>query len=213
MDGSALWASSTSVRPGRAFGSRTTTQTVSKVCCVTRSRRRMRRLRLAPRSTWRILRGRTAWCFCRAFVDVGWSFRQTIIWAKDAFVLGRSDYHYRHEPIVYGYKPGPGRLGRGGQGWFGGNNQSSLLEVPRPRSSRDHPTMKPPELVAVCLRNSSRRGEIVLDAFGGSGSTVIACEQLGRKARLIEIDPGYCDVVVSRWERLTGSRAVRRGVS
>jgi DNA modification methylase len=139
----------------------------------------------------------------------GWRLRQTLVWVKDAFVLGRSDYHYRHEPILYGFKPGRGQLGRGGRGWYGGNAQQTVLEVARPRASREHPTMKPPELISIALGNSTQRGERVLDPFGGSGSTLIAAHALGRQARLIELDPGYCDVIVARFERLTGERAQR----
>jgi DNA modification methylase len=147
--------------------------------------------------------------FGSCFVGQGWQLRQTLVWVKDAFVLGRSDYHYRHEPILYGFKPDGGRLGRGGRGWYGGNAQHSVLELARPRASREHPTMKPPELIAVGLRNSSRREGRVLDPFAGSGSTLVAAEALGRQARLIELDPGYCDVIVERFERITGVRAKR----
>jgi len=147
--------------------------------------------------------------FGSCFVAQGWRYSQTLVWVKDAFVLGRSDYHYRHEPILYGHKPGDGRIGRGAAGWYGDNAQDSVLEVPRPRASREHPTMKPPELVERCLRNSTRRGERVLDPFAGSGSTLVASEAAGRSARLIELDPRYVDVVVARWEHLTGRRAER----
>ncbi len=139
----------------------------------------------------------------------GWRLRQTLVWVKDAFVLGRSDWHYRHEPIYYGHKPGAGRIGRGARGWFGDNAQDSVLEVPRPRASGEHPTMKPPELIERCLSNSTRRRDLVLDPFAGSGSTLVACERSGRAARLIELDPRFCDVIVGRWERLTGRRAER----
>ncbi len=147
--------------------------------------------------------------FANTFVAQGWKLRQTLVWVKDAFVLGRSDYHYRHEPILYGHKPAEAWIGRGASGWFGDHAQDSVLEVARPRASREHPTMKPPELVERCLRNSSRRGDLVLDPFAGSGSTLVACESSGRAARLIEADPRYCDVIVRRWERLTGDRAER----
>jgi len=150
--------------------------------------------------------------FIEAFLARGWRLRQGLVWVKDSMVLGHSDFHYKHEPLIYGNKPGPERFGRGGAGWYGDNSQTSVLEVPRPRSSPEHPTMKPPELVAMCLRNSTRRGQIVLDPFAGSGSTLVACEQLGRRARLIEIDPAYCDVVVRRFEALTGCTATRAGV-
>ncbi len=147
--------------------------------------------------------------FGLAFVGQGWRLSQTLVWVKDAFVLGRSDWHYRHEPIYYGHKPGEGRIGRGARGWFGDNAQDSVLEVPRPRASVAHPTMKPPELVERCLSNSTRRRDLVLDPFAGSGSTLVACERTGRAARLIELDPRFCDVVVGRWARLTGGRVER----
>ena len=153
--------------------------------------------------------GELSLIFGRCLVAQGWRLRQTLVWVKDPFVLGRSDYHYRHEPILYGHKPGRGRIGRGARGWFGDNAQDSVLEVARPRASREHPTIKPPELVERCLRNSTRRGDLVLDPFAGSGSTLSACESSGRAARLIEADPRYCDVVVGRFERLTGRRAER----
>jgi DNA modification methylase len=153
--------------------------------------------------------GELSLTFGQCFVAQGWRLRQTLVWVKDHFVLGRSDYHYRHEPLLYGHKPGEGRIGRGAKGWFGDNAQDSVLEFPRPRASRDHPTTKPPELIERCLRNSSRRGDRVLDPFAGSGSTLVACEVAGRAARLLETDPRYCDVIVGRFERLTGRRAER----
>src|SRR5436190_3160029 len=126
--------------------------------------------------------------FANAFVGAGWRLRQTLVWVKDAMVLGRSDYHYKHEPILYGHKAGPGRIARGAKGWYGDNAQVSVLEVERPRQSQEHPTMKPPALIEIALRNSTRRGEVVLDPFAGSGSTMVAAERTSRSARLIEID-------------------------
>ncbi len=150
--------------------------------------------------------------FIGAFTASGFSLRQTLVWVKDSMVLGRSDYHYRHEPILYGFKPtqGGGRLGRGGERWHGDSRQTSVLEVDRPRASRTHPTMKPPELIEIMLANSTRRGAVIVDPFAGSGSTLIAAERLGRKARLIELDAGYCDVVIARYEALTGAPLKRR---
>ena len=145
--------------------------------------------------------------FLEAFCAQGWSLRQTLVWVKDSLVLGHADYHFRHEPLLYGYKPGGGRRGRGGEGFYGDNAQSSVLEVARPRAAREHPTMKPVELVKICLRNSSRRRDLVLDPFAGSGSTMVACERLGRRARLLELDPADCDVICARYERLTGGGA------
>jgi site-specific DNA-methyltransferase (adenine-specific) len=147
--------------------------------------------------------------FGERFLGAGWRLHQTLVWVKDRMVLGHADYHYRHEPILYGYKPGPGRWGRGHRGWHGGNDQDSVMEVPRPAASREHPTAKPVELIARCLRNSSLPGQVVLDPFAGSGSTLIACQQLGRRARLVEIDPSYCGVIVDRWRAFTGDEAVR----
>lgn len=141
--------------------------------------------------------------FCR----VGWSFRQSLVWVKNSAVLGRSDYHYRHEPILYGFKPGPGRLGRGGRAWHGGNDASSVFEIPRPSASPDHPTAKPVRLVEAMLRNSSRGGDTVLDPFVGSGTTLIACELLGRHFAGLELDPRYAQVTVDRWERFSGRTA------
>lgn len=143
--------------------------------------------------------------FVDAFLGVGWQLRQSLVWVKDAMVLGHADYHYRHESILYGYKrsDAPGRRGRGGVGWCGDNRQDSVFELPRPRAAREHPTTKPPELLARLLRNSTRRGDVVLDPFAGSGSTLVACDRLGRRARLAEIDPAYCDVIIQRYQRLT----------
>ncbi len=153
--------------------------------------------------------GAAALPFLESFLAQGWSLRQTLVWVKDAFVLGRSDYQWRHEAILYGYAPAAEPLGRGQKGWHGDDAQTSVLEFDRPRASRDHPTMKPPDLIERCLRNSSRPGAVVLDPFAGSGSTLVACERSGRAARLVELEPAYCDVVVARYERLTGQKARR----
>ncbi len=147
--------------------------------------------------------------FSQAFLQAGWRLHQTLVWTKDRAVLGHGDYHYRHEPILYGYKPGRGRRGRGHGGWYGGNDQDSVFEIDRPAASREHPTAKPVELVARCLENSSRTGGVVLDPFAGSGSTLVAAERLGRRARAVEIDPVYCDVILRRWEAVSGREAKR----
>ena len=174
--------------------------------------------------------GRLSLVFGEAFMEQGWRLHQTLVWIKDSMVLGRSDYHFKHEPllfgqtegepvepdpedlgehtpVLYGYAAGGGRRGRGSDGWWGDNRQTTVLEVPRPKRSRDHPTMKPVELVSIALRNSTRGGHTVLDPFAGSGSTLLACEHLGRRARCMEIDPAYCDVIVKRWENYTGQKA------
>ncbi len=148
--------------------------------------------------------GPGALTFLQAFVAQGWRLHQILVWVKDRVVLGHSDYHYRHEPIAFGYAPGGGGRGRGRGGWYGGNDQDSVIEVPRPAASREHPTMKPVELIRRFLSNSCPPGGIVLDPFCGSGSTLIACEVLGASARAIEIDPVYCDVILARFEELTG---------
>ena len=148
--------------------------------------------------------------FIEAFVARGWLLRQQLVWVKDTLVLGHSDYHWRHEPILYGNRPGRGRIGRGGTGWYGDDAQTTVLEVARPTASREHPTMKPTALIEICLRNSTSRSHLVLDPFAGSGSTLIACEQTGRGARCIEIDPGYCDVIVARFEAGGGEAVLQR---
>jgi DNA modification methylase len=132
------------------------------------------------------------------------------VWRKDSIVLGHADYHYAHELIAYGNKPTDGRWGRGSAGWYGGNAETTVLEVRRPKASREHPTAKPVDLVATFVRNSSAPGDVVLDPFLGSASTLMACEQLGRRCFGVELDPGYVDAAVQRWEAFTGRRARRR---
>lgn len=132
------------------------------------------------------------------FLAQGWRLHQTLAWVKDSMVLGHSDYHYKHEPILFGYKDGGGRRGRGGEGWYGDNSQTSVLEFARPKASEEHPTMKPVELVAYCLRNSSPPHGIVLDGFNGSGTTLTACEQTGRIGRGIELVEKYVAVTLQR---------------
>lgn len=171
--------------------------------------------------------------FRDAFIEAGFLLKQCLIWVKNAFVLGRQDYNWQHEPILYGWKPGAAHP------WFGTFNRSTVLddETPlaemkkadlvkmleaafststiiredRPQRSAEHPTMKPVRLVARVLQNSTRDQDIVLDPFGGSGSTLIAAEQMGRRSFTMELDPRYCDVIVERWERLTGHKATLVG--
>jgi site-specific DNA-methyltransferase (adenine-specific) len=128
-------------------------------------------------------------------------WKHTLVWVKNVLVMGRADYHYRHESIFYGWTPGAAHQTPADR------KQDSVWEVDKPRANKEHPTMKPIELITRAIQNSSRVGEIVLDSFGGSGSTLIAAEQTKRKARLIELDPKYCDVIVKRWETLTGQKA------
>lgn len=149
--------------------------------------------------------------FGMAFVGQGWRLHQTLVWVKDSMVLGHCDYHYRHEPILYGYKAAEsGRRGRGAEGWYGGHSETTVFEFPSPRVNREHPTGKPVRLVATMLKNSTQPGDDVVDPFLGSGSTLVAAEQLGRRAFGCELDPRYCDVIVERWQNLTGGKARRR---
>lgn len=150
--------------------------------------------------------------FGNAILVAGWHFHLELQWVKDSMVLGHSDYHVRHETIIYGWTPGPGRSGRGrhiGSRWYGSDSETTVFEIPRPKISREHPTIKPVALVDQHLRNSSRLGNIVLDSFLGSGTTMIAAERLGRRCYGMEIEPRYVDVAVRRWEIFTGKKAVR----
>jgi DNA modification methylase len=148
--------------------------------------------------------------FLAAFGAQGWVHRQTLTWLKDVLVLGHADYHHRAEPILYGHSPTKARFGRGASGWYGGHAESSVLEVPRPKASREHPISKPVELLRRLIANSSAPGDIVLDPFLGSGSSLIAAELLGRRCFAIEIDPAFVDVCVARWETYSGRKALRR---
>jgi DNA modification methylase len=171
--------------------------------------------------------------FRRAFADAGFLLKQCLIWVKDRFVLSRQDYNWQHEPILYGWKDGAAH------NWFGPFNRSTVIDdetdlaalkkdqlvqmlaeiranstiirEERPQRNDEHPTMKPIKLVARMVQNSTKRGDLVLDPFGGSGSTLIASAQLDRRCYTMELDPVYCDVIVKRWERLTGREAVRVG--
>lgn len=131
----------------------------------------------------------------------GLPVRHELIWVKNNHVLGRADYHYKHEPVLYGWKDGAGHP------WYGERNKFSVWNVDKPSSSKLHPTMKPIELVQIPIENSSKAGAVVLDLFGGSGSTLIACEKTKRHARLMELDQKYCDVIVKRWQDFTGKQA------
>ena len=138
-----------------------------------------------------------------AFRAAGGKWSTFIIWAKNTFTLGRSDYHRQYEPILYGWPEGAKRH------WCGDRDQGDVWNIKKPQKNDLHPTMKPVELVERAIRNSSRPGDVVLDPFGGSGTTLISAEKSGRQARLIELDPKYVDVIVSRWQSFSGSQAVR----
>lgn len=139
--------------------------------------------------------------FRRAFVDAGFKSAQVLIWVKDAFTLGRQDYHFRHESILYGWRPGAAHYFRKDR------TQDTVWEYPSPRRSEDHPTMKPVELVARIVRNSAKPKALVVDPFLGSGTTLIACQELGRRCHGIEIEPAYVDVAIRRWQAQTGELA------
>ena len=141
----------------------------------------------------------------RAFTDAGGHWSTFIIWAKYHFTLGRADYQRQYEPILYGWAEGAAHF------WCGARNQGDVWPIARPTANREHPTAKPAELVERALDNSSRHGDTVLDPFGGSGSTLIACQRRGRRARLVEIDPRYADVICQRWQSFSGQPAVLAG--
>ena len=139
--------------------------------------------------------------FLTVLATIGWRVHEQLIWVKDSMVLGYSDYHYKHEPILYGWTPGGDRPGRGnseGSHWYGDNAQVSVFEIPRPKASENHPTMKPPRLIMAQLQNSTRRLEIVFDGFLGSGSTMEAATCLDRRCFGIEIEEKYCAVILER---------------
>jgi DNA modification methylase len=137
----------------------------------------------------------------KAFTAAGGHWSTFLIWAKDRFTLGRSDFQRTYEPILYGWKEGNEHF------WNGARNESDVWFEPKPRVNRLHPTMKPVCLIERGIRLSSRRGDLVLDPFGGSGSTLIACEKTGRRAALVELEPKYIDVTIRRWEAYTGREA------
>ena len=140
--------------------------------------------------------------FRGAAQDAGWKVRQCLIWKKSTMVMGRQDYHWKHEPCLYGWKEGAGHL------WASDRKQTTILEFDKPSRNGEHPTMKPVALFEYQLLNNTKGGDIVLDSFGGSGTTLIAAEKNGRIARLMELDPKYCDVIVKRWEDFTGKKAI-----
>lgn len=186
--------------------------------------------------------------FRSAFKQAGSKLSGCIIWRKDSLVLGRSDYQWIHEPILYGWKEGSKHR------WYGGRKQTTMIDLgdgspfkrledgrysiqmgdrlmiidgsamieelvpsviqePKPKKSADHPTMKPVNLIERMLKHSARSGDLILDLFGGSGSTLMAAERLGMSSCLMELDPKFCDVIVRRWEAYTGRKAVREGVN
>ena len=141
--------------------------------------------------------------FETALNDSGLEVRQELIWKKNTMVLGRQDYQWKHEPCLYGWKDGASH------NWYSDRCQTTILEFDKPARNGEHPTMKPVELFAYQIQNSTKKNDIVLDLFGGSGTTIIACEQTGRIGYSMELDPKYCDVIIKRYENLTGKKAVK----
>lgn len=140
--------------------------------------------------------------FRLALKDAGLTVRQCLIWNKSQLVMGRQDYQWKHEPCLYGWVDGSSHK------FYNDRKQTTVIDFERPQKSPEHPTMKPVGLFDYQIKNNTKGSDIVLDLFGGSGTTMIACEQNGRKARLMELDPHYCDVIIQRWENLTGKEAV-----
>jgi DNA modification methylase len=143
--------------------------------------------------------------FRKAMVEAGFKLAQCCVWVKQQFVMGRQDYHWQHEPVLYGWKATAAHR------WYTDRKQSTVWNFDRPQRNDVHPTMKPIALIEYPLLNSSRGGDVVLDLFGGSGSTLIACEKHGRSSRLMELDGKYCDVIVKRWQEFTGGDATLEG--
>lgn len=139
--------------------------------------------------------------FEKALNNVGLTVKEQLIWNKNALVLGRQDYHWKHEPCLYGWKDGASH------NWYADRKQTTVIDFDKPLRSGEHPTMKPVGLIAYLINNSTKENDLVLDIFGGSGTTLIACEQMNRKCLMMELDPHYCDVIINRWETLTGDKA------
>ena len=137
--------------------------------------------------------------FRAAFKQAGYQLRQCLIWVKNSLVMGKQDYQWQHEPVLYGWKDGASHA------WYSDRKQTTLIKYDKPHKNADHPTMKPIGLCGYFIGNSSKEGDIVLDLFGGSGSTMIACEQTERICYLSELDPKYCDVIVKRYIEQAGS--------
>lgn len=140
--------------------------------------------------------------FRGACFDNNWKVRQCLIWNKNSMVMGRQDYHWKHEPCLYGWKDGASHL------WASDRKQTTILDFDKPTKNAEHPTMKPVKLFDYQIKNNTKKDDIVLDLFGGSGTTLIACEQNGRISYNMELDPKYVDVIIDRWEELTGEKAI-----
>lgn len=141
--------------------------------------------------------------FRAAVKDCGQTVKQCLIWNKSSLVMGRQDYQWKHEPCLYGWKEGAAHT------WYSDRKQTTVLDFDKPSRNGDHPTMKPVELFRYQMTNSSKTGDVVYDPFLGSGTTIIAAEQLSRSCYGMELDPKYCDVIVKRWEEFTGLKATK----
>ena len=141
--------------------------------------------------------------FLKALKDAGSDFRQILIWNKNNIVLGRQDYQWKYEPCIYGWKEGAPH------NWYSDRKQTTVLDFNKPLRSLEHPTMKPVDLFKYLIENSSKVGDKVLDLFGGSGTTLIACEELNRECYMMEYEPKYVEVIIKRWENLTGEKAIK----
>ena len=145
--------------------------------------------------------GTEAYNFIGGVRDCNWLLKEILVWVKNVMVMGRQDYQWQHEPCLYGWKDGASHY------WASDRKQTTVLNFDKPARNGEHPTMKPVDLFDYLIKNSSRPGDVVLDSFGGSGTTIIACEQNNRKGYCMELDPRYVDVIVKRWENLTGKKA------
>lgn len=139
--------------------------------------------------------------FNNAANNAGLSVREELIWEKNSLVIGRQDYQWKHEPCLYGWVEG------GSHSWYSDRKQTTVMHFDKPQHSDLHPTMKPVALFDYQIKNSTKSGDVVLDLFGGSGTTIMACEQNGRNACVMEYDPKYADVIIKRWEDFTGKKA------
>ena len=139
--------------------------------------------------------------FRNAFKNAGFKLAQCLVWVKNTFVMGRQDYQWKHEPILYGWKEGKAHY------FIDSRSQNTVLEFDKPTRNAEHPTMKPIDLLVYLIKNSSKENNLIVDLFGGSGSSLIAAEQTNRICYAMELDPRYCDVIIKRWETLTGQKA------
>lgn len=142
--------------------------------------------------------------FGKAMVDAGWLLKQQLIWVKNTMVMGRQDYQWKHESCLYGWLKGDSHK------WYSDRKQTTVINFDKPQRNGEHPTMKPIGLFAYQIENSSKIGDIVIDAFGGSGTTMVSCEQLKRKARIIEYDPKYCQVIIDRMRKLDPTLIIKK---